>query len=95
VLCESRSNYDSGVKLSLKEVIWSAASHMWFPPPGGRIKLEEGILQGVVELHDGSLISTSVTIIGSREDGDHISVMGPVVPLHHQLMRPCDQSESV
>ena len=32
-LCESRSNYDSGVKLSLKEVIWSAASHMWFPPP--------------------------------------------------------------
>ena len=26
--------------------------------PGGRIKLEEGILQGVVELHDGSLQST-------------------------------------
>ena len=41
------------------------------------------------------LVSTSVAVVGSREDGDDISVMGPVVTLHHQLMCPCDQCESV
>ena len=60
----------------LKEVVGSAASHMWFPPPeqecdgtrfnisrkfwekkgpGGRVELEEGVLQGVIQLHNGSL----------------------------------------
>ena len=34
------------------------------------------------------LISASVAIIGSGKYCDHISVMGPVVHLHHQLMRP-------
>ena len=54
--------------------------------PGGRIKLEEGVLQGVIQLHNGSLVSTAVAVVGGREDGDNISVMGPVIPLHHKLM---------
>ena len=66
-----------------------------FPPPGGRVKLEEGVLQGVIQLHNGGLVSTAVAVVWGREDGDDISVMGPVVTLHHQLMCPCDQCESV
>jgi len=97
-LFESLWNYDSGVwwwSWSLKEVVRSSASHMWFPPPGGRVKLKEGVLQGVVQLHNRGLVSTAVAVIGCWEDGDNVSVMRPVVPLHHQLMCPCDQSESV
>merc|ERR1719447_1069948 len=97
-LFESLWNYDSGVwwgSWSLKEVVRSSASHMWFPPPGGRVKLKEGVLQGVIQLHNRGLVSTAVAIVGCREDGDDISVVGPVVPLHHQLVCPCDQCESV
>jgi len=80
---------------ALKEVVGSAASHVWFPPPGGRVELEEGVLQGVIQLHNGSLVPTAIAVVGRGEDGDNISVMGPVVTLHHQLMCPCDQCESV
>ena len=34
------------------------------------------------------LISASVAVVGGGEDGDHVPVVGPVVPLHHQLMGP-------
>ena len=75
--------------------------------PGGRVKLKEGVLQGVIQLHnrglhtahnqhlsqnikagENHLVSTAVAIVGCREDGDNISVVGPVVPLHHQLVCP-------
>ena len=32
------------------------------------------------------LVSASVAVVGGREDGDNIPVVGPVVPLHHQLV---------
>ena len=35
-----------------------------------------------------NLIATAIAIVGSREDGDHVSVVGPVVALHHQLVSP-------
>lgn len=64
-LLESSWNYDSGVWCSsLKEVVGSSASHMRFPPPGGRVKLEEGVLQGVIQLHNRSLVSTAVAVVG-------------------------------
>ncbi len=34
------------------------------------------------------LVAAAVAVVGRAEDGDHISVMAPVVPLHHQLVRP-------
>merc|ERR1712192_149001 len=61
--------------LNLKEVVGGASSHMWFTPPGGRVKLKERVLQGVIQLHNRGLVSTAVAIIGIREDGDNISVM--------------------
>ena len=40
----------------------------------------------VVNFHDCCLITTPVTIIGSRKDGHDASVVLPLVSLHHQLM---------
>ena len=74
--------------LRLQEVVWCLTSHMRFPTPWSWVKLQEGILEGVVKLHDGSLVSTAVAVVGGGEDGDHVPVVGPVVPLHHQLMGP-------
>ena len=32
------------------------------------------------------LVSASVAVVGSGEDGDNIPVVGPIVSLHHQLV---------
>ena len=48
----------------------------------------EGILEGVVKLHDGSLVPTAVAVVGGGEDRYHVPVVRPVVPLHHQLVSP-------
>ena len=61
---------------------------MRFPTSWSWVKLQEGILEGVVKLHDGSLVSTAVAVVGGGEDGDHVPVVRPVVPLHHQLVGP-------
>ena len=34
------------------------------------------------------LVSAAVAVVGCREDGDNIPVVGPVVPLHHKLVCP-------
>ena len=34
------------------------------------------------------LIAAAVAIVGGGEDGHHISIMRPVVALHHQLVSP-------
>ena len=34
------------------------------------------------------LIAATVAIVGGGEDGHHISIMRPVVALHHQLVSP-------
>ena len=34
------------------------------------------------------LVPTAVAVVGRGEDGDDISVVGPVVTFHHQLMCP-------
>lgn len=39
----------------------------------------QGVLQVVVHLEDSSLITTSVTIVGSRKDGDDVLVLRPAV----------------
>ena len=36
------------------------------------------------------LVATPVAIIGGGEYGDNVSVVTPVVALHHQLMRSAD-----
>ena len=64
-------------------------------PPRCRVKLEEGVFEGVVQLHDGGLVAAAVAVVGGGEDGDHVAVVGPVVALHHQLMSPTHQGQAV
>ena len=72
----------------LQEVVRRLTSHVRFPAPWSRVKLKEGILEGVVKLHDGSLVPTAVAVVGGGEDRYHVPVVRPVVPLHHQLVGP-------
>ncbi len=39
--------------------------------------------------------TTAVAVVGGAEDGDDIAVVGPVVALHHQLMRPRNKRQPV
>lgn len=48
-----------------------------------------------VNLHDRGLVAAAVTVIGSREYRDDISVLTPVVALHDQLMGSGDQRQTV
>lgn len=53
------------------------------------------ILHKFVDLHNCSLITTSVAVIGSREDGHDVSLMCPVVAVHDELMGASDTSQVV
>ena len=80
---------------SLEEVVGCLSGDVWFSATRGRIKLEEGVLQGIIQLHDGSLVAAAVAVVGGGEDGHNVPVVGPVVAFHHQLMGPGDKSESI
>lgn len=43
----------------------------------------QGVLEVLVDLHDGGLVTTAVTVVGSREDGHDIFIVTPIVALHH------------
>ncbi len=49
----------------------------------------------LVLTHDGGLITTSVAVIGRREDRHHIPVLRPVVPLHDELMRSRHERQAI
>ena len=63
--------------------------------PRRRVKLEEGVFEGIVQLHDGGLVAAPVAIVGGREDGDDVPVMRPVVPLHDELMGSANQGQTI
>ena len=63
--------------------------------PWRGVKLQEGVLQGVVQLHDAGLVAAPVAVVGGGEDGDHVPIVTPVVALHHQLMGPAHQGQAV
>lgn len=44
------------------------------------------LIDRIIYLHYSSLVSTAVTIIGSRKDSDDLSVVLPLVPFHDKLM---------
>lgn len=43
-------------------------------------------LDRIVNFHNGSLVTASVTVIRSRKDGNHRSIVLPLITLHDQLM---------
>ena len=49
----------------------------------------------IIHLHNRRLIPAPVTIIRRREHGTNRSVVLPLIPLHNELMRPCDEEEIV
>jgi hypothetical protein len=55
----------------------------------------QGVFQMFVNLHDCGLIAAAVTVIGSREYRDDVSVLTPVVTFHDQLMGASDQRQTV
>ena len=63
--------------------------------PRRRVKLEEGVFQGIVKLHDGGLVATPVAVVGGGEDGDDVPVVRPVVPLHDELMSSANQGQTI
>ena len=64
-------------------------------PPRCRVKLEEGVFEGVVQLHDGGLVPAPVAVVGGREDGDDVPVVRPVVALHHELVSSANQGQTI
>lgn len=46
----------------------------------------QGVLQMLINLHNRSLVTTSITVIGSAENRHHISILAPVVSFHDQLV---------
>lgn len=87
--------YCTSVKFHLKEVVWGAASHVWFSSAWCWVKLQEWIFQSVIKFHYCSLITTAVTIVWSTKNGHYIPVMAPVVSLHHQLMGSRNQGKAI
>ena len=74
---------------------YTAPSYKKMTLPWRGVKLQEGVLQGIIQLHDAGLVAAHVAIGGGGEDGDHVSVVTPVVALHHQLMGPAHQGQAV
>ncbi len=69
---------------------------------GSKVKLlssRSSIIQGIgemfVDFKDAGFVPASVAIVGCREDGDHILIVMPTVPVDHQLMRSAYQGEFV
>jgi hypothetical protein len=53
------------------------------------------ILQVLVNLHDSSLVTTSIAVIRCTEDSHDVSLLTPIVPLHDQLMGSADERKAV
>ena len=60
-----------------------------------RLELQEGVFHELVHLHHSGLVAASVAVVWSREHRDDVSVVGPVVAVHHKLMGSSDQLQVV
>lgn len=59
------------------------------------VELEETTFHEFVYLHYRGLITTSVAIVGSREDSHDITLVSPVVSIHDKLMSTCDSHQVI
>jgi hypothetical protein len=53
------------------------------------------LVDSVVNFHNSSLVTASVTVIGSGKDSDNGPVVLPLVSFHHQLVRTGDKVQTV
>ena len=49
----------------------------------------------LVDLHDSRLVPAPVAVVGCGEDGHNLRLVGPVVPVHDELVCAGDESEAV
>merc|ERR1712029_1046152 len=83
------------VSYLLEEVVRGPSGNVGLPTSRGRVKLQEGVLQCVVQFHYGCLVPTTVTVVWSGEYCNHISVVRPVVSLHDELMSAGHECKSI
>lgn len=55
----------------------------------------QGVLEVLINFHDGGLVTAPVAVVGGAEDGDNVSLVAPVVTLHHELVRPRHEGQAV
>jgi len=53
------------------------------------------LVDRVVDFHYGRLVTAPVAVVRGGEDRDDAAVVLPLVPLHHELMRPCYEVQAV
>jgi hypothetical protein len=53
------------------------------------------MLHAFVELHNGSLVTAAVAVVGGGENCDDRLIMRPVITLHNELVRTRDQCQAV
>lgn len=53
------------------------------------------LLDRIVHLHNGSLITTPVAIVGRRKDSDNTAIVLPLVTFHYELMCASNEVEAV
>lgn len=53
------------------------------------------LIERVVNFHYSGLVATSVAIIGCGKHRDNHSIVLPLIPFHHQLMRSCNKVEPI
>lgn len=53
------------------------------------------LFNGIIDFHNRRLITTAVTIVGSRKDSDNLTIMLPLVAFHYQLMSTRNKVKAV
>lgn len=64
-----------------QEVVGGPPGHVGLAAAWCRVKLQESVVERVIELHDGGLVAAAVAVVGRAKDGHHVAVMRPVVSL--------------
>jgi len=57
--------------------------------------LQEVTVHILIYFHDSCLIAASVAVVGRREDRDNVTLVTPIVTVHHELMSSSDSSKAV
>ncbi len=81
--------------LVLKKIVRSPSRDVRLSPSWSRIKLQERVLEVLINLHDCGLVTASVTVIRRRENRHDVLLVAPVISLHDELMRACDEGKTV
>lgn len=89
------SQHHSHILLILQKVIRHASRDQRLAGTRSWVKLQKGILEVLVDFHDGCLVAASVAVVGCRKDGNNVTLLRPVESVHDQLMCSCHQCQAI